>query len=118
MGCGSGRAPGGAHHRWGVAHRQPGNARKCAGNPAGLRRSPVLRADAHTVSQTPLMSADGNPIRPLIAGNWKMHGRRSDGAALAGELVRQARRNGGTELRCELAICPPATLLTPLADLV
>jgi triosephosphate isomerase len=64
------------------------------------------------------MPADGNPIRPLIAGNWKMHGRRSDGAALAGELVRQARRSGGTELRSELVICPPATLLTLLADLL
>jgi triosephosphate isomerase len=64
------------------------------------------------------MIADGDPIRPLIAGNWKMHGRRADGAALAGELVRQARRSGNAELRCELVICPPATLLMVLADIV
>ncbi len=64
------------------------------------------------------MTPDGNPIRPLIAGNWKMHGRRADGAALAGELARRARRDGSTELRCELVICPPATLLTVLADIV
>src|SRR5262245_6649684 len=64
------------------------------------------------------MPADGPPIRPLIAGNWKMNGRRADGAALALELARQARRSGGTELRCELVICPPATLLTLLADSV
>ncbi len=64
------------------------------------------------------MPADGNPIRPLIAGNWKMHGRRADGAALAGELVRRARRSESAELRCELVICPPATLLTVLADIV
>jgi triosephosphate isomerase (TIM) len=64
------------------------------------------------------MTPDGNPIRPLIAGNWKMHGRRADGAALAGELARRARRGGSAELRCELVICPPATLLTLLADIV
>jgi triosephosphate isomerase (TIM) len=63
------------------------------------------------------MTADGNAIRPLIAGNWKMHGRRADGAALAAELARRTRR-GGTELRCDLVICPPATLLTALADSV
>jgi triosephosphate isomerase (TIM) len=64
------------------------------------------------------MTADGNPIRPLIAGNWKMNGRRADGAVLAGELARQARRSGSNELRCEIVICPPATLLTALADIV
>ena len=64
------------------------------------------------------MIADGNPIQPLIAGNWKMHGRRADGTALAVELVRQARRSGSAELRCDLVICPPATLLTALADIV
>ncbi len=64
------------------------------------------------------MTADGNAIRPLIAGNWKMHGRRADGAALAGELARRARRGGSAELRCDLVICPPTTLLTALADIV
>jgi triosephosphate isomerase len=64
------------------------------------------------------MTADGNAIRPLIAGNWKMQGRRADGAALAGELARRARRAGSGELRCDLVICPPATLLTALADIV
>jgi triosephosphate isomerase len=64
------------------------------------------------------MTPDGNPTRPLIAGNWKMNGRRADGVALAGELARQARRAGSAELRCELLICPPATLLTVLADVI
>jgi triosephosphate isomerase (TIM) len=64
------------------------------------------------------MTAADNPVRPLIAGNWKMHGRRADGAALAGELARRARRSGSAELRCDLVICPPATLLTALADIV
>ena len=61
------------------------------------------------------MAADDKPIRPLIAGNWKMNGLRADGAALAAELARQARRGAG-ELRCEVVICPPATLLALLAD--
>jgi triosephosphate isomerase len=64
------------------------------------------------------MTVDGNSIRPLIAGNWKMHGRRADGAALAGELARQARRAGSAELRCEIVICPPATLLFALSDII
>jgi triosephosphate isomerase len=64
------------------------------------------------------MTADGNPIRPLIAGNWKMNGRRADGIALAGELARLARRSTSAELRCEIVLCPPATLLSLLAEVV
>jgi triosephosphate isomerase (TIM) len=64
------------------------------------------------------MTVDGNPILRLIAGNWKMHGCRADGAALAGELARQARRSGSAELRCEIVICPPATLLSALTDVI
>jgi len=62
--------------------------------------------------------ADDGSIRPLIAGNWKMNGRRADGVALARELVRQARRSTRADLRCDLVICPPATLLTMLAEVV
>lgn len=64
------------------------------------------------------MTANGNPIRPLIAGNWKMNGRRADGIALAGELARLARRSTSAELRCEIVLCPPATLLSLLAEVV
>ena len=64
------------------------------------------------------MAANGNLIRPLIAGNWKMNGRRTDGQALAAELARQARRSERGGLRCELIICPPATLLTLLGSTV
>jgi triosephosphate isomerase len=54
------------------------------------------------------------PLRKLIAGNWKMNGLRADGLALARALV--ARAAAGDPPDCALAICPPATLLMPIAD--
>ncbi len=48
------------------------------------------------------MSA-GKP-RPLIAGNWKMNGRRTEGLALATAI-----RAGARGLTAELLVCPPAT---------
>ncbi len=53
-------------------------------------------------------------MRKLIAGNWKMNGLRSDGLALARALV--ARAAAGDPPDCALAVCPPATLLIPVAD--
>ena len=49
--------------------------------------------------------------RPLIAGNWKMNGRRADGLALAKAIAAGA---GG--LKAELLACPPATLLAPVGE--
>ena len=49
--------------------------------------------------------------RPMIAGNWKMNGLRADGVALARAVAAGA---GG--LSCELVVCPPATLLAPVAE--
>src|SRR4029453_11037837 len=37
---------------------------------------------------------------------------------VAGKVGRKGRRAGSAELRCELLICPPATLLTVLADVI
>ena len=55
----------------------------------------------------------------LIAGNWKMNGLRADGAALAGGLARRARAAKGSEaLSCELLVCPPATLLSPVNEII
>jgi triosephosphate isomerase len=51
----------------------------------------------------------------LVAGNWKMNGLRADGAALARELVR---RSAARPPRCELLLCPPATLLCEIAAVV
>jgi len=53
-------------------------------------------------------------VRKLIAGNWKMNGLKADGLALARALV--ARAAAGDPPDCALAVCPPATLLIPVAD--
>lgn len=49
--------------------------------------------------------------RPLIAGNWKMNGRRADGLALAKAIV-----EGASGIKAELLACPPATLLAPVGQ--
>ncbi len=54
--------------------------------------------------------------RPLVAGNWKMNGLREDGVALA-RAIAESRRAAG-EVRCEVLICPPATLLQAVADAI
>jgi triosephosphate isomerase (TIM) len=50
-------------------------------------------------------------VRPLIAGNWKMHGLRDDGLALA----RAVAEGAGSAGAAELLVCPPATLLREVA---
>jgi triosephosphate isomerase len=50
-------------------------------------------------------------VRPLIAGNWKMHGLRADGLALARAVAAGA---GG--VAAELLVCPPFTLLAAVAE--
>jgi triosephosphate isomerase (TIM) len=52
-------------------------------------------------------------VRKLIAGNWKMNGLRADGLALARALVERA---GAERPTCDLVLCPPATLLSAVAD--
>ena len=51
--------------------------------------------------------------RPLVAGNWKMNGLKADGLALTDAVLAGVR--GGT-WRCELLVCPPATLLSLVGD--
>jgi triosephosphate isomerase (TIM) len=48
-------------------------------------------------------------VRPLIAGNWKMHGSLREAGALA-EAVR-----AGAAGRAELLVCPPFPYLVPVA---
>ena len=52
-------------------------------------------------------------MRQLIAGNWKMNGLRADGVALA-----QAVRAGADGVACDLVLCPPATLLAAVAEVL
>lgn len=54
-------------------------------------------------------------MRKLIAGNWKMNGLKAEGSALAQELVRLA---GNERLSCDLLVCPPATLLMMIGQLL
>jgi triosephosphate isomerase (TIM) len=52
---------------------------------------------------------------PVVIGNWKMNGLRSDGEARVRRLLEfwRARPGAGT-----LGICPPATLLSPIAAIL
>ncbi|MCK8783541.1 triose-phosphate isomerase [Roseomonas sp. NAR14] len=50
-------------------------------------------------------------VRPLIAGNWKMHGLRADALPLAREVA-----GGAAGLAAELLVCPPFTLVAAVAE--
>jgi len=52
-------------------------------------------------------------IRPLIAGNWKMHGLRAQLAEA--EAVRDALAAGQVSHDVDVMICPPATLIAQMA---
>jgi triosephosphate isomerase len=54
----------------------------------------------------------------LVAGNWKMNGLRQDGAALARDLAQRAVAAGGDGPRCELLVCPPASLVGMVGGLL
>lgn len=49
-------------------------------------------------------------MRQLIAGNWKMNGSPSGAAALTDQV-----KAGAAGLRCDLLLCPPATVLAQVA---
>src|SRR5262249_13720563 len=48
----------------------------------------------------------------LVACNWKMNGLRADGVALGRDIAARAREPH----RCELLVCPPATLLVLVGE--
>ncbi len=52
--------------------------------------------------------------RPLVAGNWKMHG----SAASIAEVRLLVAMLDGVGLACDVMICPPATLIGRLCELV
>lgn len=49
--------------------------------------------------------------RPLVAGNWKMHGSRAEAAQLLDELIHQQ----SAALTAEVAVCPPFVYLPDAA---
>src|SRR5579864_2157748 len=51
--------------------------------------------------------------RKLIAGNWKMNGLKADGLALARDIAAR-----GAAPDCDLLVCPPATLLAAVGDVL
>jgi len=51
---------------------------------------------------------------PLVAGNWKMHGARSEAIALAGALATTVGHVGGREV----AVAPPFTALEAVRDAI
>src|ERR1700759_2107975 len=51
-------------------------------------------------------------IRPLIAGNWKMNGLK----ASTSELEAMIAGAPGVAAKCDLLVCPPATLLAAFAE--
>ncbi len=53
----------------------------------------------------------GSRPRPLVAGNWKMNGTRASLVELEALWVKLRR-----EPACDVAICPPFTLLAPAMD--
>lgn len=57
-------------------------------------------------------------MRPLIAGNWKMHGLRADVPRIVEPLRQHADRLACDRLACDLLVCPPATLVRAVADML
>jgi triosephosphate isomerase len=51
--------------------------------------------------------------RYLVAGNWKMNGLKGAGLREAKKIATKARN--AKQLGCDVLVCPPATLLAPLA---
>ena len=54
--------------------------------------------------------------RKLIAGNWKMNGLHADGVALASGIADKLKAAGTVAF--DLLVCPPATLIWPVAGTV
>ena len=52
------------------------------------------------------------PVRPLIAGNWKMNGLKASMAEFDGMIAGAP----GLAAKADLLVCPPATLISAFAD--
>lgn len=51
---------------------------------------------------------------PLIVGNWKMNGLRTDGSELANELCKKI----GHDENFEVLVCPPSTLVSKISEVL
>jgi triosephosphate isomerase (TIM) len=56
------------------------------------------------------------PRRPLIAGNWKMNGLRTDGVALATELA--GLMKGAQKPAFDIVVCPPFTIIADVGKAI
>jgi len=57
--------------------------------------------------------SEAQPIRPLVAGNWKMHGVEAPALRELADLAERLAR----PVECDVAVCPPFTLLAPAAEI-
>lgn len=55
----------------------------------------------------------GTGMRQLIAGNWKMNGLYADAVALASAI-----REGADGIGCDMLLCPPATVVAAVAEVL
>ena len=67
--------------------------------------------------------ADGNvgvttPRRPLVAGNWKMNGLKAAVAEAKSIADALDRSNASSPTGCDVLICPPATLVMVMAEVL
>ena len=69
--------------------------------------NPVLNRRKSRFSNKLVRNGMADARTPFVAGNWKMNGLRADGSALA-SAVSAATVNA----RCDVVVCPPATLLS------
>src|SRR5436190_3054091 len=65
-------------------------------------------------SSTISHSKDGYVRKPLIAGNWKMHGSRSQAAA----LIQQIQKESPTYPDVDILICPPFVYMQQAHELL
>jgi triosephosphate isomerase (TIM) len=61
-----------------------------------------------------MTSTEATPIRPLVAGNWKMNG----ATAQIAEAQKVSEQIAAQLFACDVMICPPATLVSRMASAV
>ena len=62
------------------------------------------------------MNTAADPIRPLVAGNWKMNGLKA--TLSEAQHLREAQAGAAWAANADVMLCPPATLLMLLAEIL